>query len=96
MSILKELADGGFSKVYLVKDMTTREEYALKHIICQSKEQVEEAHNELRLCQRFSGHPNIVQLVDHASMTSKQKNIQRNVRLLLFLLQLKLIVLYHY
>ena len=43
-------------------------QYALKQILCQSKEQVKEAHDELRFLQMFAGHDNVIRLVDHSSM----------------------------
>ena len=43
-------------------------QYALKQILCQSKEQIKEAHDELRFLQMFAGHNNIIRLIDHSSM----------------------------
>lgn len=42
---------------------------ALKVLTCQSREQVAEAHGEIDALKMFAGHPHIIQLIDHASIT---------------------------
>jgi serine/threonine protein kinase len=77
--LVKELAHGGFSTVYLVHDRDSVKkaaagggqgvkQYALKQILCQTKEQEEEAHDELRYLRMFSDHENIISLLDHSSL----------------------------
>ena len=78
--IAKELAQGGFGIVFLAQDAAdnnnnsnnnntegSSKQYALKQMLCQTKEQVEEAQNELRALQRFAGHEHIISLLDHSS-----------------------------
>ena len=43
-------------------------QYALKQILCQSAEQIKEAHEELQYLKMFSSHINIITLVDHSSV----------------------------
>lgn len=76
VAIVKDLAEGGFGKVSLVKDAMAGshygKEYALKILLCQSRDQIEDAQNEIRMLQTFRGHPNIIQLIDHS--TSQKGN----------------------
>ena len=95
VTVIKELAQGGFGTVFLVegrdkdKDRDRRisggstgsrgsddlwgqgqgtKQYAMKQILCQSKEEEHEAHEELRFLKAFSGHENIISLLDHCSL----------------------------
>ena len=43
-------------------------QYAMKQILCQSKEEEHEAHEELRFLKIFTGHENIISLLDHCSL----------------------------
>lgn len=75
--VIKQLAEGAFGIVFLAQDVSesslssrsagSGKSYALKQLICQTKDQVAEAHRELESLQRFAGHPHIIQLVDHSS-----------------------------
>eukprot|EP00607_Mallomonas_marina_P003393 CAMPEP_0182432384 /NCGR_PEP_ID=MMETSP1167-20130531/55953_1 /TAXON_ID=2988 /ORGANISM="Mallomonas Sp, Strain CCMP3275" /LENGTH=404 /DNA_ID=CAMNT_0024619823 /DNA_START=243 /DNA_END=1454 /DNA_ORIENTATION=- len=82
VTILKELAEGGFGKVYIVRDVSTKTDYAMKQLLCQCREQVEDATNELKALQRFRNHRYLINLIDHGSSVSKQHN---NCREVLFL-----------
>jgi len=86
VTIAKELAEGAFGTVYLVHEVETHERFAMKKLICQSKEQIAEAHNELSALQRFAGHENIVSLIDHCSTSSKQHS--QGTRIVMFLFPL--------
>ena len=103
VTVIKELAQGGFGTVFLVegrdKDRDRERErdrdrrisggstgsrgsddlwglgqgqgvkqFAMKQILCQSKEEEHEAHEELRFLKAFSGHENIISLLDHCSL----------------------------
>ena len=75
--------------VLLVQDAALPEDsrqgqYALKQMRCQSREQVEEAQNEVRNLQRFAGHAHIVSLVDHSSAVVKGAPASHRTVLLLF------------
>lgn len=55
----------------------------MKLMLCQTKEQIVDAQNELQALQRFRGHENIVRLIDHSSSASKQhSNGTREFRML--------------
>ena len=71
VAISREIAEGGFGKVYIVQDVDTNSDYAMKHLICQSTEQEQDVNDELSALQRFKGHSNIIHMVDHSS-TSKR------------------------
>jgi serine/threonine protein kinase len=47
------LAEGGFGTVFLVEEETTGSRFALKQLLCQSREQVVEAHHELDVLRQF-------------------------------------------
>ena len=86
--IVKELAQGGFGIVFLAQDAADSsdnnnaeggsKQYALKQMLCQTKEQIEEAQNELRALQRFAGHEHIISLVDHSTSSPSIAKGTRN------------------
>lgn len=74
VTVVKELAEGGFGMVYLVEDSNTSSgnrgvQYALKQLLCQSREQVLEANSELDALRRFQGRSdgNIVELLEFSA-----------------------------
>ena len=60
--VVKMLAEGGFSFVYLVED-DKKKKYALKKVLSQLPEQSELARWEIKVHKAFK-HPNLLQLVD--------------------------------
>jgi len=65
--VLRELAEGGFGTVYLVERVgsTKASKYALKQLLCQSREQLHEANQELEALRRFRGKSDyIIELLD--------------------------------
>lgn len=78
--IIRELAKGGFGTVYLAQDVEPQagrggvRKYALKQMLCQSREQLEDAHDELRALQMFRGHDYIIHLLDHNSLKHPPKS----------------------
>ena len=81
VSVVKELAQGGFGTVFLVQELSRKNtplglgqgqgqmrQLALKQILCQSKEEEREAHRELEHLERFTGHDCIIALIDHSSL----------------------------
>ena len=64
---VKLLAEGGFGSVFLVEDKKTSKPYAMKQCLCQSQEQINEAHAELHALQIFQRAEHIIQLLDHSS-----------------------------
>jgi len=63
LRVVKMLAEGGFSFVYLVE--CGAEKFALKKVLAQLPEQSELAQWEIKVHQAFK-HPNLMPLVDHA------------------------------
>ena len=71
INISKILAEGGFGTVYLATlagegdsgPGASPQQYALKQLICQSREQFEEAETELQALQMFGGHVNIIRMI---------------------------------
>jgi len=58
------IAEGGFSYVFLVKDTSTKEYFALKRMICTDQEQLAHAIEEVAIQKSIPPHENIVKLVD--------------------------------
>eukprot|EP00943_MAST-04B_sp_MAST-4B-sp1_P003261 g3261.t1 len=76
VAVEKELAEGGFSKVYLVRDAETGRKYALKKMVAQTREQLDEAKWEMKV-HRELDHPNIMKIIDASILpSSKSKNMQ--------------------
>ncbi|KAL1528085.1 hypothetical protein AB1Y20_009451 [Prymnesium parvum] len=63
LRVVRLLAEGGFSFVYLVECGT--EKYALKKVLAQLPEQSDAAHWEIKVHTSLN-HPNIMPLIDHA------------------------------
>ncbi|WVF72171.1 hypothetical protein IAT40_006983 [Kwoniella sp. CBS 6097] len=62
----KLLGEGGFSFVYLIRDLSSGRLYALKKILITSgQEGVKEAMREVEAYRRFK-HPNIIKILDSA------------------------------
>ncbi|CAM9186828.1 unnamed protein product [Ectocarpus fasciculatus] len=70
--VVREIAQGGFGIVMLVRDVNDNKLYAMKQMFCQSREQADEAHLELRTLQKFSDDPHIITLVDYASLPASK------------------------
>eukprot|EP00899_Mesostigma_viride_P027447 jgi/Mesvir1/7888/Mv11821-RA.1 len=67
VQVREAIAQGGFSFVYLVREMSGRP-FALKQTICQNDDEENEkiAVQELRVMEKLSSHPNIVRMVAHS------------------------------
>ena len=68
--IVSTLGEGGYSFVYLVRDAATGKEYALKQILAQTSEQLEQAKNEIDVLRLFN-HPNLLGLVDSEAVKTQ-------------------------
>lgn len=66
VQIVRQLSEGGFGIVYIVKNDQGKS-LALKQLICQSKEQVDEAHKEIDALLMCESCPYVVPLIDHSS-----------------------------
>ena len=60
------IAEGGFSCVYLARDLVNvSKQYALKHIIFNDEELEELVMKEISVLKSLKGHPNVVTLYAH-------------------------------
>jgi serine/threonine kinase 16 len=72
--VIKQIGEGGFAYVYLVKSTSSsdnRENYALKKMICQLPEQVEEAKKEIDAMVKIK-HENVMPLHAFSYNTNKK------------------------
>lgn len=83
VQIMRQLSEGGFGVVYLVQDVASGRNCAMKQMLCQNKEQLTEAHGEVDALRRLKGHQNIIELLDHNSV-----DIGNNIRQVLLLFPL--------
>lgn len=65
VQILHELAEGGFSFVYEVRDKNTEKHYAMKKVLCQTPQQVELIKKEMQYHKNLT-HPHLLALEDFA------------------------------
>ncbi|KAJ7982158.1 Serine/Threonine kinase family protein [Quillaja saponaria] len=66
IQVLKAIAEGGFSCVYLARDAVhLSKQYALKHIICNDDESLGLVMKEISVMKSLKGHPNVVTLCTH-------------------------------
>ncbi|XP_035222115.1 serine/threonine-protein kinase 16-like [Stegodyphus dumicola] len=80
--IKARIGEGGFSVVDLIQDQKTHRSYALKRIVCHSKEDERCAMKEAEYHNMFN-HPNIIKCID-VSLVEKCDGMNRGeVRLLL-------------
>ncbi|WVR05218.1 hypothetical protein IAU60_002230 [Kwoniella sp. DSM 27419] len=78
--IEKLLGEGGFSFVYLIRDLSSGRMYALKKILITSgQEGVQEAMREVEAYRRFR-HPNIIRILDSAVVQDEAGKIIYFVR----------------
>ncbi|KAL2330885.1 hypothetical protein Fmac_018466 [Flemingia macrophylla] len=64
--VVKAIAEGGFSCVYLARDAVhMSKQYALKHIICNDEESLGLVKKEISVMKVLVGHPNVVTLHAH-------------------------------
>ncbi|KAK7401542.1 hypothetical protein VNO78_13099 [Psophocarpus tetragonolobus] len=67
INVIKSIAEGGFSCVYLARDaIHMSKQYALKHMICNDEESLELVKKEIYVMKMLVGHPNVVTLLAHA------------------------------
>ncbi|GAM19078.1 hypothetical protein SAMD00019534_022530 [Acytostelium subglobosum LB1] len=67
---VKQIAEGGFSYVYLVKDNQSSKQYALKRILVRDEEDLEFTMHEIHIMERLRNHKNIVRYIDHQHSSS--------------------------
>lgn len=64
LRVVRTLGEGGFSFVFLVRDVATGREYACKRIVAQSEEQSRGVRWEVEVHKAFA-HPSVLQLEDY-------------------------------
>lgn len=83
VNVIREIAQGGFGTIFLVEDgVMAEKKYALKQMLCQTKDQLDDAQSELSSLQKFSGHENIIPLLDSKIVSNPSKNILKTYFLL--------------
>ncbi|KAG9394604.1 Protein kinase domain [Carpediemonas membranifera] len=65
--IVKQIGEGGFSYVFLVRDVRTNQQFALKQMICSDPRSVEIAEKEIYLLKRLQDCSNVVEMISHSS-----------------------------
>lgn len=60
--IIKLFAKGGFSQIFLVEELKSKQRYAMKQIDCHSEVDIYRVRREIDVHQRFGSHPNILWL----------------------------------
>ena len=78
----RELAEGGFSKVYLVRENDSGRKFALKKMVAQSREQLDEAKWEMKI-HRELDHPNILKIIDASILPSPRSRNMQEINILL-------------
>jgi len=63
-TVIRQMAEGGFSTVDLVEDSRSKQKFALKRITCHSIEDQQVAQREIDTMKRLE-HPGIIRLVGH-------------------------------
>ncbi|ESW21353.1 hypothetical protein PHAVU_005G063700 [Phaseolus vulgaris] len=67
INIVKAIAEGGFSCVYVARDAVhMSKQYALKHMICNDEESLGLVKKEISVMKMLVGHPNVVTLLAHS------------------------------
>jgi hypothetical protein len=61
ITYIKPIGKGSFGVIYLVEDKNSKEQYALKSILCQDKEQILKHKKEFELCYSLN-HPNFIKI----------------------------------
>lgn len=74
VTVQKMLSEGGFGTVYVVRDENNDKSYALKQLLCQSKEQMVEGHHEIDVLLALKDHANIIALLDYSSIQLNSGN----------------------
>lgn len=62
----RQLSEGGFAFVWVVRDMSTQAEMAIKKIICQDAKGLAMARREVEILEQLPPHPNLVRYYGHA------------------------------
>uniref|UniRef100_A0A1I8PUS5 non-specific serine/threonine protein kinase n=1 Tax=Stomoxys calcitrans TaxID=35570 RepID=A0A1I8PUS5_STOCA len=82
LRVKRVIAEGGFAFVYVVQDIQTDKEYALKRLIGADKKACQAIINEINTHKQLTGHPNIVGFVS-ATFIDKTTGPQQRAEYLL-------------
>jgi serine/threonine kinase 16 len=66
MAVVKQIAEGGYSFVFLAREARSGRMYALKQLLCQSGEQRAAARAEIDVHRATAGRPGVAPLLDYA------------------------------
>ncbi|KAF2077105.1 hypothetical protein CYY_001614 [Polysphondylium violaceum] len=75
LNFVKQIAEGGFSYVFLVKDSNTSKLFALKRILIRDEDEYREVKHEISIMKKLTKHKNIVKFIDF-SKTSDKNNTE--------------------
>lgn len=67
----EHLGDGGFAVIYRVRDLNTKENFALKHVIMNSEEARNALREEAKIMKKVQGHPHVISLYSVAFGVNK-------------------------
>ncbi|GAB5359191.1 hypothetical protein AAMO2058_000523400 [Amorphochlora amoebiformis] len=71
--IIKQLGEGGYAFVYLVEDVNTGRQYAMKRMLAADKEAKQIAMMEVKMMKSFKGAANLVKYYDSRMKKSQRK-----------------------
>jgi serine/threonine protein kinase len=89
LRVARKIGEGAFAFVYEVKLFNTRHKktstsFAIKKMICQTEEQLEEATKEIDVLKMCSGHPNIVPMLNSCFGMNKEGQVEVTLLLPLY------------
>lgn len=89
---VKLLDEGGFSFVFIAKNMETGQDFALKRLLIHEEEMLTSAMNEIKYMEKLNGHSNIIKLIGHKQIP---KGSQTELYILMELADGKIITCVH-
>eukprot|EP01132_Coremiostelium_polycephalum_P008492 gene8492-10437_t len=72
LHIVKQIAEGGFSYVFLVKDTQSSKHYALKRILVRDDEELKAVKHEIDIMKKLTKHRNIVKFIDYSKSSNNE------------------------
>jgi serine/threonine kinase 16 len=88
--IERELAEGGFGTLFVVRDGNNAKDkkYAMKQVLCQSTEQLNDTKKEISALKRFQNNENIISLHDFSSQETMSQAHANGTRVVMMLFPL--------
>ncbi|CBH11300.1 protein kinase, putative [Trypanosoma brucei gambiense DAL972] len=62
--VVRRIGEGAFSSVYLVKHRRSKQQFALKYLVCRDNKERLDALRECETINSLQGHPNIIRIVE--------------------------------